>query len=439
MPFSNIDTTAVARALAKIADQPEDLADVFFERREKIELPADGQIPGLRVWREAGLAVRLVRQGRTWLAGRDSITPEAFDEALRRVARAAPLTPPRSPKLAGDHWAEAPTAPQLQELPSLLRRALKEHHLDLNPRLTLRRHRRWVMVVGPRLTSTPERESFYSLIAELPGGGRYGALLNSLGSTAAEQVARNLAQLSQARDSTPPSPWTGPCVLGSAAAAVFLHEAVAHALEADTLALGGHPEAAVGVAMGGPDLNILDDPASAPEGVRRKFDDEGFPVLRRWLLRDGKVEQPICDSSWARSSEVLAAGAGRRGDRHLPPFPRSSHLELTPGVLSQQELMSDADGGLYLSQASRGHLDPHSGQFHLHFPYGRRIHHQVAGDLVGPCVLKGHISDLLAGVKGIGRETRAAGAGWCAKGGIKLPVWATTPEIRLEGLQVLPA
>ena len=31
-------------------------------------------------------------------------------------------------------------------------------------------------------------------------------------------------------------------------------------------------------------------------------------------------------------------------------------------------------------------------------------------------------------------RSRPAGAGWCAKGGVKLPVWATAPELRLEGL-----
>ena len=39
-------------------------------------------------------------------------------------------------------------------------------------------------------------------------------------------------------------------VLGPHAAAVFLHEAVAHALEVDTLGLTGRPEGALGLTMG---------------------------------------------------------------------------------------------------------------------------------------------------------------------------------------------
>ena len=46
------------------------------------------------------------------------------------------------------------------------------------------------------------------------------------------------------------------------------------------------------------------------------------------------------------------------------------------------------------------------------------------------------MADLLAAVTGVGRAARPAGAGWCAKGGQKLAVWATAPPIRLEGVEV---
>src|SRR6185369_8296645 len=120
-------------------------------------------------------------------------------------------------------------------------------------------------------------------------------------------------------------------LLGASAAAVLLHEAVAHALEVDTLALTGDPAAAVGHRVGSDVLDLLDDPTGGPPGLRRRTDDEGMPVLRRWLLRRGVVEQPLADRRWARRSPTLHAGAGRRQSRHQAPVPRSLHLELLPG------------------------------------------------------------------------------------------------------------
>lgn len=436
MPFSRLDSSSIARTLSHIADEAADVADAFFERREDIELQADGS-PGLRVWREAGFAVRLMRDGTTWLAGRDGLAPEVFHEALRRVARAMPRTPLSLADLDVDTWTERPEASELQAFPSALNHAVKAHRVSFPLQLTVRRHRRWVRTIGTRLASACESESFYSVVSTMPWG-RHGSLLTNLHKRNAESLALSLVRSQQAQKAPPPAPYRGVLVLGHAATAVLLHEAVAHALEADILSRSGHPEAAIGVAMGSPLLNVFDDPTSAPKSVRRASDDEGFPVIRRCLLRAGVVEQPLCDTNYARHSERLSAGAGRRGSRHWAPTPRSFHLELAPGDTTSQDLVNDAEGGLYLPEADRGYLDPLSGRFTLHFPYGRRIRNCVPEEPVGPCVLSAQVSDLLDKVRGVGADVHAAGAGWCAKGGVKLPVWATAPELRLEGLEITP-
>lgn len=437
MPFARLDNAAVARSLSQIADRPGDLADVFFERREEIELPPDDDAPGIRVWREEGLAARLLRNGRSWLAGRDGVDRDSFHDALRRAARALPRASYPLPELAVDPWGGPPRAPELLEFPPAVQRAVRSHHVAFPLRLTVRRHRRWLRTIGTQLSSGVEAESFYSYRAETPWT-RTGGLLTELDDPAAEQVALGVMRAYRGREAEAPKPGRAVVVLGASATAVLLHEAVAHALEADTLALGGHPEAAVGVRMGSELLNVFDDPGTAPDGVRRTADDEGYPVSRRCLLRRGVVEQPLCDAAWARASESFTAGAGRRGDRHHPPGPRSSHLVLAPGELAAAEILDGADGGLYLSEVERGRLDPLSGELTLRFAGGRRIENGVPGPPVGPCSLRGRLRDLLDKVIGVGREVHAAGAGWCAKGGVKMAVWATAPELRFDGVEIAP-
>jgi TldD protein len=263
-------------------------------------------------------------------------------------------------------------------------------------------------------------------------------LLPRLDAAAADSVADSIVSLFRARQAEPPAPTRGPIVLGAAAVAVLLHEAVAHALEADSLAQGGNPEAAVGVRMGADFLDVLDDPGAAPEGVRRTVDDEGSPVMRRWLLRDGVVEQPIADALWARTSPVFLPGAARRGTRHLPPGPRSTHLEILPGETAEEDLWTEARRGLYLPEAASGSLDLLSGDFTLRFPFGRRIQDGALSETVGPCALTGRVADILGRVAAVGNEARLAGAGWCAKGGQKLPVWASAPPLLLAGVEIAP-
>jgi predicted Zn-dependent protease len=438
-----MDTAAAARALSQIADQEGDLADLYLERRQDRTLPPEDEGPGIRRWREEGLAVRLVRQGHTWLASRDTIDTRNFRDAVRQVARALPAAAYPDPALPTGPWPPSGAAEDLSAFARGVQRALRSHHVAFPLRLQVSHHQRWLQVVGTRLLVEPEAETFYSVAAELPWG-RYGTLLPALpdgrgvAEEAAETVARALIRAFRAREAAAPEPQRTALVLAPDAAAVLLHEAVAHALEADTLALGGRPDAAVGVALAAPILNVLDSPGNAPEGVRRRTDDEGNPVERRWLLRQGKVEDPLADALWASRGRTLTPGAGRRGSRHLPPGPRSTHLEVLPGEDSAERLLAAADGGLYVTEAIRGRLDPLTGAFDLHFPFARRIRGGEIAEPVGPCHLRGTVGELLERIDGIGAEPRSAGAGWCAKGGQKLPVWATTPALRMRDVEVTP-
>ena len=171
MPFSELDTAAVARTLSQIADQPEDVVDAFFERREETELPPEDEGPGLRVRREEGFAIRLSREGHTWLAARDVIDARPFAEALRQVARALPSATYPEPAFRLPPFEPDPrTAPELIGVPEALTRALRSHHVGFPARVTVRKHRRWLQVVGPRLVAGQESESFYSLQVETAWG-----------------------------------------------------------------------------------------------------------------------------------------------------------------------------------------------------------------------------------------------------------------------------
>jgi len=437
MPFADLDRAAVARTLTQLVQRPEDFADAYFERLEEVELPPDGEPPGLRVRRQQGFAVRLVREGRTWLASRDDLEPRSFAQALHQVARVLPTAAYPEPRLEVARWPEVPAEPDLLELPSRLQRAIRQRHVAFPLRLTLRRHARDLQVVGTGPAPEPQRERFYSLTAEL-GWTRWGTLLTELGPPTVERVADSLVELFRARHASPPDTGETTVVLGPAATAVLLHEAVAHALEADVLAQGGDPDAAVGVGMGPEALSVLDDPEAAPVGVRRTSDDEGVPVTRRWLLRQGTVAQPLADSLWAGGSDALSPGAARRAHRHAVPGPRSIHLELPPGETAEDDLISGAGDGMYAAEARAGRLDPLTGAFHLELPFGRRIRGGSLADPIGPFQMSGTVADLLARITAVGAESRPGGAGWCAKGGQKLAVWATTPALCIEGVRIEP-
>jgi predicted Zn-dependent protease len=435
--FFRGDVQNLARALqAVLADPARERIEAFFERQEVVTLSDLDEARGVRVVREEGLAVRwLDDHGHQRLASADGLGIDRLRRSLRRSARQLPSDPLFMAHLEPEPRAR-PEVAELQELGPRIRAAVDARRVGFPFRVTVERHRRRSRVIGPHLTGEEQSEHFYSCRLDHPWG-RFGLLLPDLEDSAVEAVAKRAVADFLAREKAPPDAGRARVVLGPDAAAVLLHEAVAHGLEPDLLSLTGRPEAALGVLLGAPSLNVLDDPGAAPESCRRSFDDEGTPVVRRWLLRQGRVDQLLADQRWARRCEGLMPGAARRANRHEPPVPRSTHLELLPGEASTEALLSELGTGLYASWASRGALDAIGGRFVLEFPFGRRVERGRPGERVGPFRIAGRIADLLTSVIGLGSRSRSSGAGWCAKGGQRLAVWATAPAIAIADVEVL--
>lgn len=433
-----LDAPRLARALALLESGAGGFVEGYFERVEEVEISPDADGPGVRVLREEGFALRQHRDEKTWIASRDGVDEVQLGAAFRQVARAAPPTAPVFRDVGFAPWEDVVACEEMLDFPSRLQRALRERRVGFPMRLRLRRHRRTVVVVGPHLHPEPDEECYYSLEVDLPGTpGAFGCLLADL-EAAADGVAPLLVERFRAREAPPPAAEEGIVVLAPAAAAVLLHEAVAHALEVDTLALSGDPSAAIGLELAPPHVDLLDDPAGGPVGTRRKHDDEGVPVVRRWLLRQGQVEQPLADRVWAERHSGLVPGAGRRQSRHHPPSPRSHNLELLPGAASSEELLAGEDGGLLIGELHSGQLDPLRGRFFAEAPCARRLGSGELGERVGGCRLEGRVSDLLQRIVAVGEKVEAGGAGWCAKGGQRLPVWGSAATLRIEGLRVEP-
>ncbi|MDX1632515.1 MAG: metallopeptidase TldD-related protein, partial [Thermoanaerobaculia bacterium] len=427
-----LDTRGIARALAPVAEREGDRVDALFERIDVLGLPPDGGPPGIEVRREEGLSVRLWRDGKSWTSSRDRLEPGELEEAIRQVSRtrtgaSMPVPPIR---LSSTEISSADRHAVLR-FPGRLQKALRDRRVAFPYRLTVQFRRRDLRVVADRVGSPPQTERFFGCDVETPWG-RCGSLTPSLGSGAAEELADRLVARFRCREASAPEPGSRPLVLGPQTVAVLLHEAVAHALEADTLALTGPPEGALGVELGPSCLSVLDDPGAAGEGLSRSSDDEGSPTARRWLLREGVVEQVLADRSWASRSDRLEPGAGRRSSRHERVGPRSRFLELLPGEGALEDLLQEVGDGLYLPEADRGRLDPWTGRFVLRVPGGRRVREGRLGDPVGPCLLVGPVANLLSSVLRVGGRAVATGAGWCAKGGQRLPVFASCPPLSLR-------
>ena len=434
-PLLTSDIAAPTDALTGLAEHGDQQFEAFLERLETVEVLPRNAPHRVRLRREQGLAVRKIEHGQSRLAASDAISGPAFAACCDRLAGAARSIGTAPPRIRTASWPALRLAEVEQAEPGL-RRAVNRRRVGFPMEIAARRHRRQVQVIRGPIAAPPQFEEYFSLEVTTPWGV-WGGLLPSLGDDDLDPVVGCLVDRLRSRGLPPHGPASGVIVLGPNAAAVLLHEVVAHALEADTLALSGAPDQVVGLKLGGAELDVVDDPRSAPLTCKRSSDDEGTAVISRWLLRRGRIRQPLADLAWAERCPGMIPGAARRASRHRLPGPRTTHLELLPGDATEGDLFAEAAGGLYIGEFDRGALDPLDGRCVLRAPCGRRIGANGPGEYTGPIEIRSRAVDLLAAVAAVADRPLAGGAGWCAKGGALLPVWARCPSIRLEGLQVV--
>ena len=425
-----IDAPAVARSLSQVATGS-GAAEVFLEALEVAQKGPRGE-PRFR--RECGLAVRVREDGRLRMSSDDDLSAEAFARAFSSVASVRPSAPYRAPS-GRCEWLDEPSPSELVAFDRDLRAGLKKRQVSVDYQLEISRIRRQVVIIGTRLTHPPQTEEFYSLRVDLPWAS-LGRLSVGLDDSVRHQVERLIGAAVRAAAAEPMPRGRTDLLLSPQVAGVVFHEAVGHALEADVLDHTGAVEGAHGVRLGSSELNVLDDPSAALDGVQRVADDEGSPVATRWMLRQGVVEDPVADIHWATRLENLTAGCGRASDRHHAPAPRVHHLSVLPGSATWEEMLAVADGGWFVPEATSGRVDPNSGVVEIAFGWARRIEDGKVGAVAGPFRLRMHLGELLARVAVFGDTASFSGAGWCAKNGHRLPVWATAPAILLRDIEV---
>ncbi len=425
------DLGPLTDALDRLAMHPDQHVEAFFERQETVELLPGGTRDRRRLRREQGLSVRRLEAGASRLASADAISGRTFASCCDRATGGIGSIGP-APRIKVGRWPPLRMA-EIERVERQLEKAVNRRRAGFPMEVTVRRHRRQVQVIHGRMSAPSQFEEYFSLRVNAPWGV-WGGLLPSLADEDLDPVAVCLVDRLKSRNLPEHADTPRIIVLGPCAAAVMLHEVVAHTLEADTLALTGAPESVVGLKLGDVHLDVVDDPRLAPDRCGRFSDDEGTTVISRWLLRRGRVRQPLADLSWSSRYKRLVPGAARRASRHLLPGPRTMHLELLPGDRPEAELFDEAAGGLYIGEFESGALDPFDGGCVLRAPCARRIGTDGPADFVGPVEIRARTVDLLAAVTAVGDRPLQAGAGWCAKDGSLLPVWARSPSVRLEGL-----
>lgn len=384
----------------------------------------DGQV------REACRCAELVGREKTELAEapapKDAIVPAAMQRDFRGVGLDAKLA------LAGEYNQIILTAdPRIETSVVLYAERFRTVHfassrgayyMEERPRVTL--HCSAVARDGSLVQRASE--SWASTCD-------YGAVLGR------QEKVRQAALRAAALLKAPPCPGGKMTViLDPELGGVFAHEAFGHLSEADFLYENPKMRELMhlGRPMGVPQLNIVDDGSLAGLLGTQRFDDEGTPMGRTYLIKGGVLSAHLHSLETAGKMGEAPTGNARAIGRSSVPLVRMTNTCIEGGRESFQDLIAGVDDGLYACDMLGGQTMME--MFTFSAAYGYRIRKGQVAELVRDVVLTGNVFETLHAMDAFGDDFRITQkGGGCGKGGQSpLPVTFGAPHLRIRDVLV---
>ncbi|MBD1894225.1 TldD/PmbA family protein [Coleofasciculus sp. FACHB-129] len=225
-------------------------------------------------------------------------------------------------------------------------------------------------------------------------------------------------------------------VLDPYLAGVFIHEAFGHLSEADFVY--ENPRMQELLTLGKPlaikQLNVVDDATMPDLPGSLKYDDEGVPAQRKYLIKDGILTQRLHNRETAGKLHEAPTGNARALNATYPPLVRMTNTGIEPGEHSFDDMMGDIEEGVYAVRMLGGQTNGE--MFTFAAAEGYMIRNGKIAERVTDVSLTGNVFQTLKDIEAIGNDSIYINGG-CGKGGqMPLPVSVGGPHLRIKNVVV---
>lgn len=227
-------------------------------------------------------------------------------------------------------------------------------------------------------------------------------------------------------------------VLAPDMAGLFVHEAFGHLSEADSLDENERLKELlkVGTEYGPKDLDIFDSGVEGGNRGEAKYDDEGVPMQKTYLIKGGVVVGHLhCrESAWKMGEKPT--GNARAISYRFPPIVRMRTTCIGPGNHSVEDMLKDISLGVYVAGGYGG--ETNGEMFTFTASRCNMIRNGSIAEPVREVTLTGNVFTTLKNIDMIGNDFSIKNtAGGCGKGSQgPLPTADGAPHIRVQRVVV---
>ena len=206
-----------------------------------------------------------------------------------------------------------------------------------------------------------------------------------------------------------------------------IHESIGHPLELDRI-LGDErnfagtsfvtPEMFGHFQYGSSLLNVTYDPERDEEFASYRWDDDGTPVEKTWLIKDGVLQRPLGGTLSQARAGLAGVANSRACDWNRPPIDRMANLNIEPGHSTLSEMIASIENGVLMNTNVSWSIDDSRNKFQFGCEYGELIVNGERKGLVKNPNYRGISESFWRSLKMVGDASTYAvmGTPFCGKG-----------------------
>jgi len=206
-------------------------------------------------------------------------------------------------------------------------------------------------------------------------------------------------------------------ILEPSVSSLLAHEAIGHACEGDLIYnKQSILRNKIGKRFAKEFVNLVDDPTPKQDLFGSfYFDDEGFPAKRKFLIKNGMLNEYITNTRFAQLLKTQNNGGARCESYHYLPIPRMSNTSFVAGDERLEEMIEELKNGIILKGFSGGQTNPTTGTYQFGVKEAKIVKNKEIKETRVNISFSGQILDSLRNIVAISKETKMDSPGFCGK------------------------
>jgi TldD protein len=227
-----------------------------------------------------------------------------------------------------------------------------------------------------------------------------------------------------------------PVVMGNGFGGVIFHEACGHLLETEAVRRKATPFAGkIGELIAHPAVTAVDDGTIRNAWGSQNIDDEGNPVQKTVLIKDGRLQAYMSDRVGGHEVGAGITGSSRRESYQYAPVSRMRNTYIEKGTSKLAEMIGGIDHGIYAKKMGGGSVNPATGEFNFAVEEAYKIENGRLGEPLRGATLIGKGPEILPLISMVGDDLELA-AGMCGASSGSVPVMVGQPSIKVDSILV---